>query len=311
MLNNFTPIYSFPDGSDFHNIVIKREDLSETGSHKFRYFRDKLKLLKEQGVDRIVLSTTGNAGISAAFFAKDLGMKVICLMSDRGDMSKSAQIEKNGGILILSPRPVRFARYISKKYDIPLLRMSRDDDAVSAYESLGEELIAQVPGAQAIVNFCTSGTSGIGLMRAYKRRGLKYPALHIVQSGKSNSIAKALHPEQIPAELSGSEVGLEDTPRKLELLDLIRESGGDSRYVFRKSQNSNSKFQSDTSFEGLACLEIAEKIKDKYDSIVVIFSGKAWPVSEDKNRTIAKTFAELDDMVGAPQNNLIAEQSEC
>lgn len=296
-----TSMFEFPEDSEYRGIFIKREDLSETGSHKFRYFENKMKELKEQGVDKVVLSTTGNAGITASHYGKRLGVKVFCLMSDRGDMSKAAQIEKEGGFLVVTPRPVRFAKYIAKKYDIPYLRMSKDPAAVESYKSLGKEIIEQVPDAEAIVNFATSGTSSLGLMRAYQEAGLKLPALHIVQSGKSSSVVKALHPEQIPGDVEAKSVGLSSTPYESELLRLIDESGGDAHYCDKvqpreRGDGPSAAVDQDpgTSWEGNCSLQIAEKIKDRYRSIVVIFSGKDWPQVDFKASRRAEGFGHMD-----------------
>jgi len=295
-----TPIYSFPQNSEFSGIVVKREDLSETGSHKFRYLEKQLQELKEEGADMVVLSTTGNAGISAAYYGKKLGMKVICLMSDKGDMNKAAEIEKNGANLIVTPRPIRFSKYIAKKFQVPLLRSSKDEVALAGYKSLGEEIIEQVPDADAIINFCTSGTSSLGLMKAYEERELKLPALHLVQSGKSNSLAKALHPEQVPDSFSETQVGLTDTARKDDLLNLIKKSGGDAWYISRsarKFQDPISKFQFDTSEEGLSCFEVATRIKDRYQQIVVVFSGKKWPSADFIPKISAESFTDIDQLI--------------
>lgn len=275
-----TPIYRFPQVSPYKGIIIKREDLSETGSHKFRYLKTKLETLKKQGVEEIVLSTTGNAGITAAFYGKKLGITVTSVMSDRGDMSKAEQIKKNGGTLILSAQPVRTARELARKHAIPLIRASRDEEALKGYEMLGFELIEQVPNAQAIVNFCTSGTSSVGIMRAYERRGLSLPALHIVQSGRSASIVKALHPEWVPANHEQGSVGVRDTPRRKELLEWIKKSHGDAWYVREEEQrNAESVLKHDhleTSWEGVSSFAVAMKIAAQYDSVIVIFSGRKW-----------------------------------
>lgn len=275
-----TPIFRFPQVSPYKGIVIKREDLSETRSHKFRYLKPKLESLKKQGVLELVLSTTGNAGITAAFYGKKLGITVTAVMSDRGDMSKGEQIKKNSGTLIMSAQPVRTARELARKHGIPLLRASRDEEAVKGYETLGFELIEQVPNAKAIVNFCTSGTSSVGIMRAYQRHGLSLPALHIVQSGRSASIVKALHPEQVPDNHEQESIGVRDTPRRKELLEWIKKSHGDAWYVSEKERLKAEKilreYELETSWEGVSSFVMGMKITAQYDSIIVIFSGKKW-----------------------------------
>ena len=143
MSEALTPILIFPANSPYSSLVIKREDQSETGSHKFRYLKSLLKNIFDNGMKTVVLSTTGNAGITASHYGTQLGIQVICLMAEKGDMNKAAQIEADGGVVIVSPRPFRFAKYISKKYDIPFLRASKDDQAVEGYVSLGDEIISK------------------------------------------------------------------------------------------------------------------------------------------------------------------------
>lgn len=266
-----TPIFRFPEGSPYASVVIKREDLSETGSHKCRYLKAQLQKLKEQGVDKVVLSTTGNVGITASHYGKQLGIKVFCLMSEKGDMNKAAQIEKEGGFLVLSPRPKRFAEYLSKKYSVPLLRASREEDSLRAYASLGGEIKGQIPEAKAMVNFATSGTSSLGLALAY---GAQVPAFHIVHDVNQPIV------------------------RGEALQELVKKSGGDfwtvSDAEFREAEKILQSFDLETSREGISSFAAALKVKDRYDSIAVIFSGKKWPGSDFVPRRKANSLQDID-----------------
>jgi len=270
MTEHLTPIFRFPEGSPYQNIFIKREDLSETGSHKFRYLKTQMEELKQQGIKRVVLSTTGNVGITASHYGKLLGIQVICFMSDHCDMNRAAQVEKEGGVLIISSRPKRFAQYFSRKFGVPLLRASREVESILGYRSLGQELREQVPDVDAIVNFATSGTSSLGLMQAYE----KHPALHIVHD-ESHSII-----------------------RGEELAELVEQSGGLFHTVSQEEQASAEKILAEhhleTSYEGVASFATAMKIKDQYYSLVVIFSGKKWPESHFTPSKKAETFEEVD-----------------
>lgn len=268
-----TPIFRFPEGSPYTSIAIKREDLSETGSHKCRYLKHQLQKLKEQGVDRVVLSTTGNVGITASHYGKELGIQVFCLMSEKGDMTKAAQIEKEGGHVVISSRPKRFAEYLSKKYSVPLLRASREEDSLRAYASLGEEIKSQIPDAQAIVNFATSGTSSLGLAIAY---GEDVPALHIIH--------------EVDQQIVRGEA----------LQELVKKSGGNFSIVsdaeFREAEKILHSFQLETSREGVSSFAAALKIKERYDSVVVIFSGKKWPAGNFTAEHRADTLQEMDQI---------------
>ncbi len=295
-----TPIFQFPEDSPFSNIILKREDESPFGSHKFRYLEDLFEKLKREGVSRVVLSTTGNAGITASLIGKFLGVSVICLMSDKGSNTKAAQIEAAGGLLIQTPRPIRFSKYIAKKYQMPLIRMSSDDTAVINYSSLGQEIIDQVPGADAIVNFATSGTSSLGIMEAY---GDKCPSLHIVQSGKSCSIVRELHPEQIDHLEEEKSIGLSNTPHREELLEWINKSEGDAHYIsqeYRKKRGITEILKDsgiETSWEGECSFAAAMKIASQYKKLVVVLSGKQWPDGKIKNPHIAVSFGDIDELM--------------
>jgi|CXWL01.1.fsa_nt_gi threonine synthase len=270
---NTTPIFAFPSDSPYANIFIKREDLSETGSHKFRYLKTQLERLKQEGIDKVVISTTGNAGITASHYAKPLGIKVFCLMSDQGDMNKAAQIEREGGFLVISRRARRYAEYISKQYNIPLLRTSRDQAALDGYRSLGEEILTQVPKVKAIVNFASSGTSSIGLFKAFENQTIM-PAVHL-----------ACHSEQ------------RNNPREESLQTLVKKTSG-QRWEVSQEEVANAekilkKYGLETGFESLCSFAVALKVKELYLPIAVIFSGKKWPEVDFQPQRSAATLQDI------------------
>lgn len=282
MKNNCTPLVQFSQ-----HILLKREDLSPTGSHKFRYFEKKLPELSSQGVKTIVLSTTGNAGISAAMLAPKFGMKIIAVMSDRGDVSKGEQIEAAGGVLVLSPTPIKIARLLAKKLKASLLRMSTDDGGPHFYASLGKEILEHAPEAKAIVNFCSSGTSSLELSGV---------PVHLVQSGKSCSLVSSLHPEQIPSDFHQG-VGLFDTPRKESLLNLVKRTGGDVWYaseaMIQEAQLELESAGIETSFEGAASFAVGKILSQKISPVVVILSGKKWPDAAPKNPIWIRNYEDV------------------
>jgi threonine dehydratase len=295
-----TSIFEFPQNSPFNNIVLKREDKSPYGSHKARYLSGLLSKLVAEGHKQAVLSTTGNAGITASLIGKELGISIMCLMSEKGSASKSVQIEEAGGFLIQTARPVRFSKYVAKKYQIPLIRMSADEEASQSYQNLGQEIIEQVTDADAMVNFATSGTSSLGIMQAYEDAGRKLPALHLVQSGKSCSIVQELHPEQIDQLEYERSVGLKETPHRDVLLEWINKSEGDAHYIsqeYRKKRGITemlADYDIQTSWEGECSFAAAQKISSQYSKVVVILSGKQWPNVELKNPQRAESFEEID-----------------
>ncbi|MDF2378680.1 MAG: PLP-dependent lyase/thiolase [Candidatus Gracilibacteria bacterium] len=295
-----TPIYQFSSTSPYSGLILKREDLSRVGSHKFRYFGPQMKKLATAGVKNIVISTTGNAGITASFLGKQLGIEVYCLMSDKGDLKKAAEIQRHGGKIFLSTRPVRFAKYLAKKLNCPLLKTSKD--GAESYQTLGEEFMLQIPNLDIIVNFATSGTSSVGIMQAYQKAGKTLPELHIVQAGKSCSIAREfLKDEEVEWEEG---VGLADTPRREEVLKWIMKSGGAAHYVAKEKYEKACKelkgLDLETSWEGAACFWVAkEEIlkKNPGQTVGIVFSGRAWDENTKSDFKTVESVKEVDEMI--------------
>jgi len=281
-------------------LILKREDLSAYGSHKSRYLELKLSRLKERGIEQVVVATTGNAGITASRLGKKMGIKIFCLMSDRGDRSKAAEIAASGGFLVLSPTPVRFAKELFRQFKVPLLRSSRDPEAIEGYKSLGRELMEQVPNCDAIVNFATSGASSLGIMKAYEEQGKNLPALHLVQSGKSCSLVRALHPEQVADTADDREIGRADTPLRKQLLRYLTESSGDAHFVRREqielARQQLADQHIETSWEGCASFAVGAHISANYHSPVIILSGHLWPRQEPVQAHLCNSLEELHEL---------------
>ena len=272
MNQHYTPLQKFSQ-----QIFLKREDLSPTGSHKFRYFQKKISQLKSHGVSRIVRSTTGNAGISAAMIGKEFGISVFAVMSEKADLSKARQIELEGGTLIFSESPIKTAKLLSKKLNIPLIRMSQDDRGIAHYESLGNEIIQEIPNARAIVLYCTSGTSTLGIISAYLKSGLICPEIHIVHPGK-------LYRKQV-------------------ILKFLQQCHGRA-WRFKKGDIERAgktlqAFGVESSFEGLASFHVGMKLSKDRSPVVVILTGKKWPEGKPENPIRIRSFEDIQKFINS------------
>lgn len=301
---NPTPLISVqPKGSDSF-LFIKREDQASLGSHKWRFLERTFSEFSSQGIQKVVLSTTGNAGITASALGKQYGIQVICLMHENGSQEKMSQILQQEGTLILSQRPVRFSKYIAKKHGYTLLRGSQDEQAPHDYESLGREIIEQCPEVDAVINFCTSGTSTLGIAKAFESQSKPLPAFHVVQSGSPRSVVDALHPSS--HQKDDESVGLHKTPYHDEMLELIKESRGDAWHVSQQDRDDvQEELQNlglETSFEGVSCYWVAKQLLETYDHPVVIFSGKQWELLGGENAHRAVEFTDIDAIIESLKN---------
>ncbi|MDP3975679.1 MAG: PLP-dependent lyase/thiolase [bacterium] len=282
------------------NILLKREDLSETGSHKWRYLKPRLEQLKKEGVTQVVISTSGNAGITASHYGKKLGIKVLCLVSEHGEMDKAAAIEQEGGFLVATSHPIHWAKYFSRKYGIHNLRGSEDPDAIEHYKTLGKEIIEQAPDANAVVNFCSSGISTLGILRSYEEWAIDennathIPRFILAQNGRGAGLVHLLKTEELPNGYENEHPGPPDLPLRVGLYrELCRLIGNDWRdaYYVTNDQIDDMQTRFFTARESAASLFIAKYLLRKGtlegEKVVVIISGKAWtPVDFRPNHSI-------------------------
>jgi mRNA interferase MazF len=305
-----------PTPLEFRNDLgmwLKRDDKSFCGSHKFRPMAWQLGNLaaisKSQiPISKVVVPTSGNAGIAAAMIGRELGIEVWCFVHPDVDRAKAVQIQKAGGKLFTSDRSVRYSGFVHKTQGIPRLRQSFDTGAVEGYWSLAAEIADQLPDCDAIFTFATSGTSSLGIYEGYCSLGKPCPDLHIVQSGISSSIAEEFsisnfqfpNTSQIlnPKIQAAGKGGLANTRRHEDVVAAIRDTGGSAHYV---GADEIFGVDLDTSAEGKACIVAAtEYLADNPgQKVVVICSGRGWEDdgSEVKMERCEEVFGQLPSEV--------------
>ena len=148
------------------NIYFKREDLNITGSAKDRALIFQIENLKKQGFNQAVISSTGNAAISAAYFCHLNQIKLTVFLSPKINQNKLDLIKKNNCQIIISDKPISDAIKFSKKTNSYLLRQSTDPSALIGYKEIGQELMTQLPEITSIFVPVGSGTTLLGISQA-------------------------------------------------------------------------------------------------------------------------------------------------
>ncbi|MFZ2969962.1 MAG: pyridoxal-phosphate dependent enzyme [Minisyncoccia bacterium] len=289
-------------------VYFKREDENETESLKGRSLAYQVSLAKQNGQRELIISTSGNAGIVAAAYCQKAGIKLYIFISSGTDRGKISSMQKYGPVIIRSKKAIRLANYLSAKRKIKNLRPSRDDSSIEGFKSIAFELYEHLGKVDAIFTFVTSGSSFIGIARAYEsllKDGeiKRIPKLFAVQSGEIFSIAEEFDSINESHKSSAGMLGVKETKRKDEVVGFIKKSGGSSFYINDSEIEDSGKLINGaglrTSPEGYASFAglLRWAKKEKFEKAVCILSGKERDIKKEIDASKiykAESFEEVD-----------------
>jgi threonine synthase len=174
------------------NLLLKREDLSPTGSHKARYLGYLCSALLAAGTEQAVISSSGNAAIAAAAYASLGGMRLLSLVSPR---TPRVKLERLGGypqLTVLSTRPVALLHHAVREWGMADLRGSVNPLAPNAYRGMAAELLAQAEIAGVFL-FSSSGAAALGISQGFAELlgpGAIPPQLHVVEGTPGGELTR-------------------------------------------------------------------------------------------------------------------------
>jgi threonine synthase len=299
------------------NIYFKREDENIAGSLKDRSLAYQVSLAKQNNLKSLVISTSGNAGIAAAAYCQKAGIKLYIFISPETEEAKIAEMQKYNPIIIKSKKAIRLANYLSAKYKIKNLRPSTDNDSIEGFKSIAFEIFKELREIAALFTFVTSGSSFIGIGRAFEylcenKEIKKMPKLYAVQSGNIFSIAEEFESKLnnegdiSTCRLQAGKLGAKNTRRKNEIIDLIKSSGGSGIYIkneeIENAKNILNQNKIYTSPEGCASFAGVLKINEenKFEKNVCVLSGKERDKVNEIDESIiykAENFKEVDEII--------------
>lgn len=240
------------------NVYFKREDLNLTGSAKDRSLALQVKHLYQQKYQQAVISSTGNAAISAQYFCRKYGISLTVFVSPHTDTSKLKLLAK----YIVSDRPISDAFKFAKNNHAYLLRQSTDPIALTGYQQITIEIIKQLPSVSSIFVPMGSGTTLLGISQKIP---LSIPIFG-VQPASYCPLASTFDHDFVPEKTSITDaLGARLLPLKNKVITTITNHGGQGIVVQNKQVLQSRTYLLDrdisTSPEGALALAGLNKIK--------------------------------------------------
>lgn len=269
-------------------LIFKREDLNPNGSHKDRLLAYQVSAAKENGEKVLIISSSGNAAVSASAYCKLAGINLFAFISPKTDKEKLTIIAKHGAIMIISKHALTLGDLAAKKFGIKNLRPGAEENSYYGLKSIAFEIFERYGALDAIFIPTSSASTLLAIAEAHNnliKSGEidKMPEIYAAQTAKIHPIAENLDKDfVVEKESSARGIVSKNIPReKLEkILKVIKESGGGGAVVSDKEivnaqkileeNNIITGYESAASFAGV--IKLKEKISGK--KVAVLLTGK-------------------------------------
>jgi len=219
----------------FGKVYLKREDQNLTGSVKDRALPVQIQNLERQGFKKAVISSSGNAALSAIHFCQPKNIKLDIFLSTKIDPKKRKKIEELTSSIHFSKTPIKEAFRFSKKENAYLLRQSTDPSALEGYQDLGKEIRRQLPQVTAIFFPVGSGTTLLGTYQGIFKSCPDTVKFFAVQPASHAPIASIFDPNvKKERKSSTSALSVKFLPLKEKIIEAISKSNGDAFVISEK-----------------------------------------------------------------------------
>jgi threonine synthase len=221
-------------------LLFKLEGGNPTGSYKDRYVAATLNAVLPFGVDRLVVSSTGNLGVSVAAYAAAAGLPCLFLAAAGLPRAALLQAQAHGAEVVMTDperRQTLFEHAALARGWFPIgLRMPRrisNPFGVEGYRAIGEEVVRDLGAPPAAMLFpCARGNGLYGAWRALREMPGTRPRMIACQPDTANSLEVSLREgRDTPVELPPSDSVAFSTRERIAdpmALAAIRDSGGDA-----------------------------------------------------------------------------------
>lgn len=263
-------------------LVFKREDQNPTGSAKDRGMAYLISKAFEAGKKELVLSSSGNAAISALNYCRLAGIRLFLFVSPDIEKAKKEEIQKLGGNIMVSKRPVSDSIKFAKTNNYLSLRPSANEFGQEGFQTISFELAKNIGFFDDIFIPVSSGVTLSGIARGFKKLGF-IPRIHVCQSTYLHPISEHFTKEFVEEDSSlAKSLVAKTTPLKNEVISLVKESRGAGWIISNNEMLETEEFLKSiniiTSYEGALCVAAAQKAESKfrYGKAVCLLTGKKY-----------------------------------
>ena len=246
------------------NIYFKREDQNPTGSAKDRAISVQVDNLIASGYTSAVISSTGNAAISADYYCHLNHIPLTVFVSPKVNPHKLLLVTHSK--VVTTDQPISSAFKESKLGHCYLLRQSTDPTAQVGYAKIAQEIIDELPEISSIFIPVGSGTTLFGISQKLPENVKIFavqPASHCPISSlfdKQYTVENDSITDSLSAKL---------LPLKQQVIAAITQSGGSGIVVQNSDVIANLAILKDsdisTSAEGALALSGYQKAKATHD----------------------------------------------
>ncbi|KKR34391.1 MAG: Threonine synthase [Candidatus Gottesmanbacteria bacterium GW2011_GWA2_41_12] len=266
---------------DIEDILFKREDQNPTGSVKDRSIAYQFSYLQDKNIKEAAISSSGNAAYSASVYARKANIKLHVFLPENVNPAKKQLIENERVEIHFSKTPVRNLVTYCKNNKSYNLRGSTDPNALYGYMSIAFELKEKYGKIDSIFFPVSSGTTLVGVAAGFRILGER-PKIYAVQTTKVCPVASYFDDKYLPEDKSLADaIVARFTPRKKEVTDIIRDSGGSGLVIndagILKADKWLKNHKINVSYEGAATLAGIWKAREKGFNLgktVCLLTGK-------------------------------------
>lgn len=264
------------------NVYFKCEFGNPTGSHKDRALALQITKLQIKKISEAVISSSGNAAISAAYYCKLAGIKLNIFISPNINKNKLEALKEIDCEIFQTPKPINASIKFARENNTFNLRQSTDPNALIGYESIAKEIIQENVVPDAFFIPVSSASSLVGIALGIEKLGYRVP-IHAVQTDAVHPISGMFDKDfQVSERKSLADaIVARYTPRESAAIKIIRQTDGwgwtISNYEMEKGRSWLLSHNLDCSYEGaatIAALWKAEKKGYKFKNPICLLTGK-------------------------------------
>ena len=150
-----TPLDRAPAGLADGEIYLKREDLHELGSFKWRGASPVLRDYRARGATRVVTASTGNHGAATAWAARELGLGAVVFVPEQATEAKLSWITALGAELHRVGADFDEAKdaaaVYAEEHGLPLFADGAEPAQFDGYRAIGDEIAGALEGPGTVV----------------------------------------------------------------------------------------------------------------------------------------------------------------